>query len=240
MVTLPMDETMPLSSVRYPGERRHALFLCGGREKRVCPLVRARIQSYDLAPRVNCQGLADDSTRGMEAGQDAILIEKPITDRVSPEVVDADDLALRVNRHGQSAWWRAGGMERSEDAGIIEKPILGNRIWTLWTIAPPANDLAPVVYGCRLGEYSAGGVEAGEGALMMIIKNPMSIPLTIEANPDDLAPVVNCEREGMEFWSTGGVEDGEDTLLIEKPMIRFIDVESDDLPLCVNCRGLGA
>jgi hypothetical protein len=77
-------------------------------------------------------------------------------------------------------------MERSEDAGIIEKPILGNRIWTLWTIAPPANDLAPVVYGCRLGEYRARDVEAGEDALT--IQNPVSIP--IEANADDLAPVV--------------------------------------------------
>jgi hypothetical protein len=176
----------------------------------------------------------------MEAGQDAILIEKPITDRVSLKVVDADDLALRIDRLGQSAWRRAGGMERSEDAILIEKPILGRRIRTLWTIAPPSNDLALRVNCCRLGEYSAGGVEAGEGALMMIIKNPMSIPLTIEANPNDLAPVVNCEREGMEFWSAGRGEEGEATLIIEKPMIRFIDVVSDNLALCVNCRGLGA
>ena len=83
-----------------PGERRHALFLCGGREKRVCPLVRARVQSNDLALRIDCQGLADDSTRDMEAGQDALLIEKPVTYRVSLEVVDADDLALRIDRLG--------------------------------------------------------------------------------------------------------------------------------------------
>ena len=186
MVTLPVDETIPTSSVRCPGERRHALFLCGGREKRVCPPVRARVQSDDLALRVNCRGLADDSTRDMEAGQDAILIEKPITDRVFLEVVDADDLALPINRLGQRDWRRTFGMERSEDAGIIEKPILGNSIWTLWTIAPPANDLAPVVYGCRLGEYSTRDVEAGEDALT--IQNSVSIP--IEANADDLAPVV--------------------------------------------------
>jgi hypothetical protein len=41
----------------------------------------------------------------MEAGQDALLIEKPITDRVFLEVVDADDLALPINRQ----WQREGG-----------------------------------------------------------------------------------------------------------------------------------
>jgi hypothetical protein len=105
MITLPGYETSPTSSVQGLGERRHALFLCGGREKRVCPLVRAGVEASDLALRVNCQGLADDSTRGMEAGQDALIIEKPITYRVSLKVVDADETGLLLATFPEACPW---------------------------------------------------------------------------------------------------------------------------------------
>jgi hypothetical protein len=79
MVTLPVDETVTLSSVRRPGERRHALFLCGGRDKAPKLLAGIGIEPRDLATVVDGIGLTGHGVRDLKRGEHARVIEKCLT-----------------------------------------------------------------------------------------------------------------------------------------------------------------
>jgi hypothetical protein len=64
MVTLPRDETIAISSVRGPGESRHALFLCGGRDKAPKRLAGIGIEPHDLATSVDAGDFSIDGVGG--------------------------------------------------------------------------------------------------------------------------------------------------------------------------------
>src|SRR5215203_2818578 len=96
MVTRPVDETRTLSSVRGLGERRPALFLCGGRDKAPKRPAGIGIVPDDLAAVIDAVGLTCFGVRDLKRGEHAGVIEKALK-VVSLINIGPDDLATVVN-----------------------------------------------------------------------------------------------------------------------------------------------
>jgi len=77
MVTLPVDEMIPTSSVQCPGERQPALFLRRGGDKAPEPAGIA-IEPHDLAAVVDAVGLTGHGVRDLKRGEYAHVIEKSL------------------------------------------------------------------------------------------------------------------------------------------------------------------
>jgi hypothetical protein len=94
MVTLSVDETIPTSSGRCPGESRHALSRGGGCDK--APLADIGIDPHDLAAIVDAHSLTGRGVKDMKRGEHAGVIEKDLT-VLSLINVGPNNLATVVN-----------------------------------------------------------------------------------------------------------------------------------------------
>jgi hypothetical protein len=65
---------LQLGSPRCPGERRHALFLCGGRDKAPKRPAGIGIEPHDLPTIVDASGFSIDGVGGIDGGEGILSI----------------------------------------------------------------------------------------------------------------------------------------------------------------------
>jgi hypothetical protein len=235
MVTLPVDETIPTSSVRCPGERRHALSHSGDCDKAPKRLAGIGIEPRNLATVVNGVGLTGHSVRDIKRGEHACVIEKSLT-RETRSDVGLHDLAAVVDAKGSKGSevqkrHLVGALNDGEHASVIEKYL---SLMILIDVGP--NNLAAIVDAVGFGRKHTGDLDGGDPALV----REKAIRRTAAAVvPHDLALIVDPLGNGKDC--TWDINRGEHTIGIEEAASNRIGnlIVPYDLAAIVEAQGKG-